>query len=79
VTLKRTSSNRSFLSQAESTRPPTPSVEKTTFLGERNLSEYLIDGEIGRGAYGLVKRAREFNEDGTLGVSLSLKTLSDPL
>ena len=78
-TLRRTPSNRSFLSQAESTRPPTPSVEQTTFLGERNLSEYLIDGEIGRGAYGLVKRAREFNEDGTLGVSSSLKTLSDSL
>jgi protein-serine/threonine kinase len=70
-TLRRTPSNRSFLSQAESTRPPTPSLEQTTFLGERNISEYLIDGEIGRGAYGLVKRAREFNEDGTLGVSLS--------
>jgi len=69
-TLRRTPSNRSFLSQAESTRPPTPSLEQTTFLGERNISEYLIDGEIGRGAYGLVKRAREFNEDGTLGVSL---------
>jgi len=70
-TLRRTSSNRSFLSQAESTRPPTPSLEQTTFLGERNISEYLIDGEIGRGAYGLVKRAREFKQDGTLGVSLS--------
>jgi hypothetical protein len=71
-TLRRNPSNRSFLSQAESTRPPTPSVEQTTFLGEKNLSEYLIDGEIGRGAYGLVKRAREFNDDGTLGVSFSL-------
>lgn len=70
-TLRRSSSNRSFLSQAESTCPPTSSIEQPTLLGEKNLSEYLIEREIGRGAYGLVKRAREFNQDGTLGVSLS--------
>ena len=67
--LRRTPSNRSFLSQAESTRAPTPSNEPETFLGEKNISEYLIEGEIGRGAYGLVKRAREMHPDGSLGVS----------
>jgi len=67
--LRRTPSNRSFLSQAESTRAPTPSNEPETFLGEKNISEYLIEGEIGRGAYGLVKRAREMYPDGSLGVS----------
>lgn len=68
--LRRTPSNRSFLSQAESTGAPTPSSEPESFLGEKNISEYLIDGEIGRGAYGLVKRAREMHPDGSLGVSL---------
>lgn len=54
---------------ASSTGPPTPSVDKTPSVGERSISEFVIEGEIGRGAYGLVKRAREMNLDGTLGVS----------
>jgi hypothetical protein len=29
----------------------------------------MILGEAGRGAYGMVKRAREFKVDGSLGVS----------
>lgn len=39
-----------------------------TFLGERNISEFFIEKEIGRGAYGLVKLAREMKDDGSLGV-----------
>lgn len=39
-----------------------------TFIGERNISEFVIEKEIGRGAYGLVKLAREIKGDGSLGV-----------
>ena len=67
--LVRANSAASFLSVASSTGPPTPSVDKTPSVGERSISEFVIEGEIGRGAYGLVKRAREMNLDGTLGVS----------
>ena len=67
--LKRTPSSGSILSSL-STRPPSPSLENESFLGGRDISEFLIEGEIGRGAYGLVKRAREFQPDGSLGVSI---------
>lgn len=65
--LQRVGSQSSFLS-AISTRAPTPAVEKESFLGGRSISEFVIEGELGRGAYGLVKRAREMNADGTMGV-----------
>ena len=71
--LRRTPSSGSILSIA-STRPPSPS-ETQHFLGGRNISEYLIEREIGRGAYGLVKRAREFLPDGSLGVSIPVSVL----
>lgn len=71
--LRRTPSSGSILSIA-STRPPSPS-ETQHFLGGRNISEYLIEREIGRGAYGLVKRAREFLPDGSLGVSIPVSDL----
>lgn len=67
-TLKRFGSQSSFLSSVSSTEA-TPAVERESFLGEKSISEYVIEGEIGRGAYGLVKRAREMNLDGTMGVS----------
>jgi len=66
--LRRTPSSGSILSVV-STRAPSPS-ENQPFLGGRNISEYLVENEIGRGAYGLVKRAREFLPDGSLGVSI---------
>lgn len=69
--LVRANSTASFLSVASSTGPPTPSTDKNPSAGERSISEFVIEGEIGRGAYGLVKRAREMNLDGTLGVSSS--------
>lgn len=69
--LVRANSAASFLSVASSTGPPTPSADKTPSVGERSISEFVIEGEIGRGAYGLVKRAREMNLDGTLGVRIS--------
>lgn len=60
-------SQTSLLSVASSTGPPTPQNE--SFLGGRSVSDFFIEMEIGRGAYGLVKRAREKLLDGTLGVS----------
>lgn len=68
--LQRTGSSSSFLSVA-STRAPSPSQEKESFLGGRSITEFLIEGEIGRGAYGLVKRGREIQADGSVGVSSS--------
>ncbi|EKM61008.1 uncharacterized protein PHACADRAFT_247300 [Phanerochaete carnosa HHB-10118-sp] len=73
--LVRANSAASFLSVASSTGPPTPSVDKTPSVGERSISEFVIEGEIGRGAYGLVKRAREMNLDGTLGPPLIIKQI----
>ena len=66
-TLKRFGSQSSFLSSVSSTEA-TPATERDSFLGEKHISEFVIQGEIGRGAYGLVKRAREMNVDGTMGV-----------
>jgi protein-serine/threonine kinase len=67
--LHRTGSTSSFLSVAASAGPPTPAPERESYLGERSISEFSIEKEIGRGAYGLVKRAREIKPDGSLGVS----------
>jgi len=71
--LRRTPSSGSILNYAESARAPTPSSEPQSFLGGRTISEYVIEGEMGRGAYGLVKRAREILSDGSLGPLLVIK------
>jgi protein-serine/threonine kinase len=68
--LVRSGSAKSFLSVASSVGPPTPNELRDEYLSGRTLSEFVIEREIGRGAYGLVKRAREMQEDGTMGVSL---------
>ncbi|GBE78281.1 kinase-like protein [Sparassis crispa] len=73
--LVRTNSSRSFLSVASSTGPPTPSSEAVEQLSERSISEFVVEKEIGRGAYGLVKRAREMQDDGTLGPPLVIKQI----
>lgn len=75
--LLRANSAASFLSVASSVGPPTPDASEhtSTRSGERSISEFVIEREIGRGAYGLVKRAREMNEDGSLGVSFALHSL----
>ena len=68
--LIRSGSTASLLSLDTSTCPPAPSssiIAQTS--NERSISEFVIQGEIGRGAYGLVKRAREMKADGKLGVS----------
>lgn len=67
--LVRSNSATSFLSVA-SVGAPTPNSEPNAFLTERSISEFVIEREIGRGAYGLVKRAREMELDGTSGVSV---------
>jgi protein-serine/threonine kinase len=68
--LIRSGSTASLLSLDTSTRPPTPSASIITQdSSDRSISEFVIQGEIGRGAYGLVKKAREMNADGRLGVS----------
>jgi protein-serine/threonine kinase len=66
--LHRAGSMSSFLSAADSVEPPTPFSERESFLGNRSISDFVIEGEIGRGAYGLVKRGREIQADGSLGV-----------
>lgn len=66
--LHRADSSSSFLSTASSTRAPSPADNRESFLGAHTISDFEIEGEIGRGAYGLVKRAREIRPDGSLGV-----------
>jgi protein-serine/threonine kinase len=67
--LRRTPSSGSVLSTAASTRAPSPSSDFQSYLGGRSITEFEIEGEVGRGAYGLVKRGREIMADGSLGVS----------
>jgi protein-serine/threonine kinase len=68
--LIRSGSTASLLSLDTSTRPPTPPASIITQTSsERSISEFVIQGEIGRGAYGLVKKAREMKANGRLGVS----------
>ena len=67
--LVRTNSAASYLSVASSTGPPTPG-EKPRSVADRSIAEFVIEREIGRGAYGLVKRAREMMDDGSLGVRI---------
>ncbi|KAH8102622.1 kinase-like protein [Cristinia sonorae] len=73
--LVRANSAASFLSAASSAGPPTPNEEDFSPNAERSISEFVIEREIGRGAYGLVKRAREMNLDGTLGPPLVIKQI----
>lgn len=69
--LRRTDSQSSRLSVA-STRAPSPTDEQVC-PGNRTIDEFNIEGEIGRGAYGLVKRAREIMADGSLGAPIVIK------
>jgi hypothetical protein len=64
--LPRFGSTSSFVSVQSVATPPDES--RDSFLGERSIDEFVIEEEIGRGAYGLVKRAREMQEDGSRGV-----------
>ena len=66
--LRRSGSTGNLLSSALSTRPPTPASDGQMLPDGKTISDFFIEREIGRGAYGLVKRAREYSSDGTLGV-----------
>lgn len=56
-----------------STAPPTPSASVSNSLSDRSIDQFVIEGEAGRGAYGVVKRARERLPDGSLGEQVILK------
>ncbi|TFK57243.1 kinase-like protein [Heliocybe sulcata] len=72
--LTRSGSTRSLLSLASSVGPPTPANEREILLGGgKSITEFVIEGELGRGAYGLVKRAKEMKDDGSLGPPLVIK------
>jgi len=71
--LIRSGSATSLLSVASSARAPTPGREGPGLPSERSISEFVIENEIGRGAYGLVKRAREMELDGSLGPPVVIK------
>jgi hypothetical protein len=58
------------LASTVATAPSTPAARPLAdYLGERSISEFVIQGDVGRGAYGLVKRGREVMSDGSYGVS----------
>ncbi|CAK5280242.1 unnamed protein product [Mycena citricolor] len=71
--LLRSGSTSSLLSQAASTRAPSPVISDS--LGDRSISDFVIEAEIGRGAYGLVKRARPKMPDGGLGPPIIIKQI----
>ncbi|KAI0043204.1 kinase-like protein [Auriscalpium vulgare] len=71
--LLRSGSTASLVNLTPSTTPPPSSTTNTLSATERSISEFVIQGEIGRGAYGLVKKAREMHPDGMLGPSLIIK------
>ena len=81
--LLRLNSTSSFISLASTvaTAPPTPAAggaaaQANDYLGERSISEFVIQGDVGRGAYGLVKRGREVMSNGSYGVSFGLSLFS---
>ena len=63
---------QSVLSLNLSIRPPRsfPSIVA-------QASEFVIQGEIGHDAYGLVKKAREMKEDGMLGISDAMRAFAN--
>lgn len=73
--LRRTDSSSSAISIAQSTRPPSPSTESQSFLGEKRITDFALESEIGRGAYGLVKRGRDIQKDGTVGPPVIIKQI----
>jgi hypothetical protein len=66
--LLRLASTSSFMSVNSAVAgPPTPG--KVHYAGDRSIAEFVIQGDVGQGAYGLVKRGREVMADGSYGVS----------
>ncbi|KAH7100190.1 kinase-like domain-containing protein [Auriculariales sp. MPI-PUGE-AT-0066] len=69
LSLSRIDSNLSIISTA----PPTPAATLSNSQTGRNIDQFVIDGEAGRGAYGVVKRARERLPEGKFGDPVILK------
>lgn len=65
--LSRFGSASSFLSVVSTAAPPPDELDEN-FLGNKDIDDFVIDEEIGRGAYGLVKKGREILANGALGV-----------
>lgn len=63
-TLSRSSSKRSHSHKKSRSKEK----DSTVIAGGRSVDDFVILGEAGRGAYGLVKRVREKMPDGSLGV-----------
>jgi len=66
--LRRSGSTGNVLSSVLNTKPSTPTSNGQMLPDGKTISDFFIEREIGRGAYGLVKRAREYRSDGALGV-----------
>ncbi|KAF9229333.1 kinase-like protein [Gyrodon lividus] len=73
--LSRSGSTGSLLSSVISTGPSTPEPDAGVLPDGKTISDFFIEREIGRGAYGLVKRAREYKSDGSLGPPLVIKQI----
>ncbi|KIK28512.1 hypothetical protein PISMIDRAFT_673529 [Pisolithus microcarpus 441] len=71
--LRRVGSSTNLLSSVASTRAPSPVHDIVP--STKTISDFFIVGDLGRGAYGLVKRAQEYNSDGTLGQSVVIKQI----
>lgn len=68
TSLSRSSSKRSTSHRHRKSR--SKDKESTVISGGRSVNDFVITGEAGRGAYGLVKRVKENLSDGSLGVRL---------
>ncbi|KAF8843959.1 kinase-like protein [Paxillus ammoniavirescens] len=73
--LRRSGSTGNLLPSVVSTGPPTPVKDTQVLPDGKTISDFFIEREIGRGAYGLVKRAREYKSDGSLGPPLVIKQI----
>lgn len=71
--LHRTGSSTNLLSSVASTRAPSPVHDIVP--SKKTISDFFIVGDLGRGAYGLVKRARECNSDGSFGQLVVIKQI----
>lgn len=74
TSLSRSSSKRSTGHRHRKSR--SKDKESTVISGGRSVNDFVITGEAGRGAYGLVKRVREKLPDGSLGVRLILRLIA---
>ncbi|KAG9314402.1 kinase-like protein [Chiua virens] len=73
--LRRSTSVGNMPSTVVSTRALSPTSDGPMLPDGKTISDFFIEREIGRGAYGLVKRAREYKSDGTLGPPLVIKQI----